>query len=94
MANYMARVELHSANWNNYEVLHAAMQRRGFLRTIRANDGKVYQLPTGTYAAEKTTSSLQNALDAATAAAQETGLQAWILVADWNSASWRGLNQV
>jgi hypothetical protein len=45
MANYMARIELHSATWNDYEVLHASMQRRGFLRIIKSSNGKSYQLP-------------------------------------------------
>jgi Endoribonuclease GhoS len=91
MANYIARVELHSASWNDYERLHATMYQRGFLRTIKASDGKWYQLPTGTYVVEGSNSSLQNALSAATAAAQETGRQSWVLVADWNAATWLGL---
>jgi hypothetical protein len=91
MANYIARVELHSATWNDYEQLHVTMQRRGYLRTIKAGDGKWYQLPTGTYVVAATNSSLQNALNAATEAANETGRQSSVLVADWNSASWVGL---
>lgn len=91
MANFIARVELHSASWNDYEVLHASMQRRGYSRTIRADDGRFYQLPTGTYVVEKSNSTLQNALTVATEAARETGRQAWVLVADWNSASWSNL---
>ena len=91
MANYIARVELHSATWNDYELLHASMQRRGYLRTIKASDGKWYQLPTGTYVVEGTTSTLQNALNAATEAARETGKQSWVLVADWNNGTWLGL---
>ncbi len=88
MANYIARVELHSATWNDYELLHASMQRRGYLRTIKASDGKWYQLPTGTYVVEGSNSSLQNALNVATEAARETQRQFWVLVADWNSAMW------
>jgi hypothetical protein len=91
MANYIARVELHSATWNDYEQLHTTMKRRGYSRTIKASDGKWYQLPTGTYVVEGTNSSLQNALNAATEAANETGRQSWVLVADWNAATWVGL---
>jgi hypothetical protein len=94
MANYIARIELHSANWDDYGHLHLSMQRRGFLRTIRANDGNVYQLPTGTYVVEGSNSSLQNALNVAVEASRETGRQAWVLVADWNSASWSNLQLV
>ena len=91
MANYIARVELHSATWNDYELLHATMKQRGYSRTIQSSDGKLYQLPTGTYVVAGTSSTLQNALNAATEAAKETGRQSWVLVADWNSATWVGL---
>jgi hypothetical protein len=91
MANYIARVELHSATWNDYEQLHATMQQRGYSRTIQSSDGKWYQLPTGTYVVAGTDSSLQNALNAATEAAKATGRQSWVLVADWGAASWAGL---
>ena len=91
MPNFIARVELHSATWDHYEILHASMQRRGYARTIQASDGKVYQLPTGTYVVMATNSSLQSALKAATEAANETGRQSWVLVADWGTASWVGL---
>jgi hypothetical protein len=91
MANYMARVELHSATWNDYEVLHVNMQRRGYYRIIQGSDGKWYQLPTGTYMVSQTNSTLQNALNLATAAATETGKPHWVVVADWTAASWLGL---
>lgn len=94
MANYIARVELHSANWDDYEVLHASMQRRGYSRTIRGNDGKRYHLPTGTYVVEGSTSTLQNALNLATEAARETGRKSWVLVSDWINATWLGLPQI
>jgi hypothetical protein len=91
MANYMARVELHSATWNDYELLHASMQRRGFVRIIKSSNGKSYQLPTGTYVVSNSNSSLQNALNTATEAANETRRQSWVIVADWTVASWIGL---
>ena len=31
MANFTVRVELHKATWDDYDVLHAAMERKGFL---------------------------------------------------------------
>ena len=83
--NYIVRVELHSGTWNDYEVLHASMQQRGYLRTIKGNDGMTYQLPTGTYVVEGSNSSLQNALTVATQAAAETGRQSWVMVADWSA---------
>lgn len=91
MANYIARVELHSAAWNDYEILHVSMQRRGYHRVIQGSDGQWYQLPTGTYVVRNTDSTLQNALHAATAAANETGKASAVVVADWGAASWSGL---
>jgi hypothetical protein len=86
MANYLARVELHNAKYEDNETLHEAMRQRGFVRTIVANDEKKYQLPTGTYVAENTTAILQQAFSAAQAAATATGKAFWVIVVDWTSA--------
>ncbi len=86
MANYVARIELHNATYDDYETLHAAAARRGLFRTIVANDGKKYQLPTGTYIAENTAVTLEQAYSAAEAAATETRKRFWVVVADWASA--------
>jgi protein-disulfide isomerase-like protein with CxxC motif len=86
MANYLARVELHNAKYEDYETLHEAMRKRGFGRIIVANDGKKYQLPTGTYVVEKTNATLEQAYSAAQAAATETGKSFWVIVVDWTAA--------
>lgn len=86
MANYVARIELHNATYDDYETLHAAAARRGLLRTIAASDGKRYQLPTGTYVAANTAVTLEQAYAAAEAAATETGKRFWVVVADWGTA--------
>jgi hypothetical protein len=86
MANYLARVELHKANYDDYETLHEAMKGRGFSRTIVANDRKKYRLPTGTYVVEGTNSTLEQAYNVATTAATDTGKSFWLIVADWSSA--------
>jgi hypothetical protein len=86
MANYVARIELHNATYDDYVRLHGAAARRGLLRTIVASDGKKYQLPTGTYIAENTSVSLEQAYAAAEAAATETRKRFWVVVADWASA--------
>ena len=49
MTNYMARIELREAGPEDYERLDAAMQRRGYLRTMPGEDGARYQVPAGTY---------------------------------------------
>lgn len=86
MANYVARIELHNASYDDYETLHSAASRRGFSRTIASDNGGTYRLPTGTYVASGTNATLQQAYDAACAAARETRKAFWVVVADWASA--------
>jgi hypothetical protein len=91
MANFIARVELHSASYTDYENLHVYMQQYGYARTVRGDDGKTYQLPTGTYVSASAMSSVAAALQGAVAAANATGKTSSVIVADWNSARWQGL---
>ena len=86
----LARVELHSASYADYESLHIYMQQRGYARTIKGSDKKMYQLPTATYVGGF--SSLALALQSAVAAANAAGKPSAIIVADWNSARWQGLS--
>ncbi len=92
MANFIARVELHTATYEDYERLHASMQARGYSRTIAGDNGTVYKLPTGTYVARNTNVAIEVARNAAVAAAQETGKSSAVIVADWTQASWQGLS--
>lgn len=91
MPNYIARVELHSASYADYENLHVYMQHAGYERTIKGDDGKTYQLPTGTYVNNGRFPSLVVAQQAAVSAANATGKNSSVIVADWNSARWQGL---
>lgn len=91
MANFIARVELHSAGYTDYENLHAYMQQRGFARSIRGDDGKSYLLPTGTYISAPSHSSGDIALQAAVAAANATGKTSSVIIAEWTSAKWQGM---
>ena len=92
MANYIARVELHAASYQDYEELHDKMSQQGFSRLIRGSDGKDYHLPTGTYVIRNATISCSDALNRAGNAAQQTGKKSSTIVADWDSATWRGLS--
>jgi len=85
MATYLARVELHKAGYDDYETLHQTMAKRGYSRVIVSNDGKKYRLPTGTYVASSNWT-LEQAYQAAVAAASETGKSYWVIVVDWQSA--------
>jgi hypothetical protein len=91
MASYLGRVELHYASDDDYQTLHAAMAQRGYSRMIVGGNGSTYYLPTGTYDIASTTISLQQALDAANAAAKTTGKNYSIIVAERSGAQWIGL---
>jgi hypothetical protein len=93
MSSFISRVELHSATYQDYETLHAAMKRQGFSRTIVSNDGSTYYLPTGTYDVASTTSSLAQALTAAETAAKETNKKYSIVVAERIAATWAALSK-
>lgn len=93
MAAFTTRVELHRADDDDYEVLHAAMERRGFSRQITSDGGKTYHLPTAeyNYSGSKTRDQV---LDLARAAASETNRKRAVLVTESNGRSWSGLEQV
>jgi hypothetical protein len=93
MANYIARVELHSATWDDYDRLHTGMQSRGYSRTITSDGGVCSQLPTGTYVATNSNVDLGVALNAAIEAANETGRKSAVVVTDWTAARWNGLQK-
>lgn len=49
MASFTVRIALYQATWDDYNVLHAAMEQRGFSRQIKADDGRTYCLPWAEY---------------------------------------------
>jgi hypothetical protein len=67
------------------------MEARGFSRTIRSNDGTIYQLPTAEYTIA-TTQSGEQVRSLADAAANTTGCKHGILVVDYDTAWWTGLS--
>ncbi len=49
MSDYTVRVELHDADDGDYENLHHAMEKAGFIRWIEGGGEKKYRLPTAEY---------------------------------------------
>jgi hypothetical protein len=90
MQSYIVRVELHGADYQDYEQLHVAMAQRGLSRIILGSDGQKYQLPTAEYVIS-TVSSLSQVRDAARAAAATTGRSCWVLVSEYSNCGWFGL---
>jgi hypothetical protein len=93
MSQYLVRVELHNANYDDYESLHAAMERAGFSRTIRGDDGKSYQLPTAEYHTAGNYSAT-GVRDAAAKAAASVGKRYAVVAAEASSIAWVGLSEV
>lgn len=92
MAKFTTRVELHNANYENYETLHSAMESEGFTRQI--SDGKkTYRLPTAEYNRE-TSLKRSAVLASAETAANTTGRRYSILVTESNGRKWTGLEEI
>ena len=92
MANFTVRIELHSAQWNDYELLHAAMEQKGFSRQITSDDGRTYSMPWAEYNGSGNLTSAQ-VRDIAKAAADTTRKQNSVFVTEALTRAWVGLSQ-
>ena len=93
MAKFTIRVELHGANSEDYENLHSQMEKQGFSRTITADNGTEYYLPTAEYNIEVLLTQ-QEVLDLAKIAANRTKKSFAALVTESNGRVWYGLDKV
>jgi hypothetical protein len=93
MAQFTVRVELHQANWDDYEKLHAEMAKQGFSRMVKSGDGKTYQLPLAEYSGFGNLSNSQVRYIARTAA-DTTGKRNAVLVTESAGRAWVGLEEV
>jgi hypothetical protein len=90
--NYLTRVELHDAEEEeDHELLHTAMEQRGFLRQIQGDDGVPYELPNATYVMQNTDITLTAAQDLAIAAAVETEFEYSLIVVEFDNTLWTNL---
>jgi hypothetical protein len=93
MANFTVRVELHKAEWADYDQLHAAMEQKGFSRQITSDEGRAYQMPWAEYNGTGNLTSAQ-VRDIAREAADSIGKQNAVFVTEAVSRAWIGLNQL
>lgn len=49
MAEFTVRVELHGAEWDDYDALRVEMEAKGFATTVSDSGGAAYELPAGEY---------------------------------------------
>jgi hypothetical protein len=92
LPTFTTRVELHKADEDDYQLLHEAMENRGFSRYITGDNGVVYHLPTAeyNYSGNRTRGQV---LDLAEAAASETHKTFAVLVTQSNGRTWHGLQK-
>ena len=81
MKTFLTRVELHGADLTDYELLHAEMANKKFVRTILSDDSKKYALPTAMYRSFGELS-VTEVRELAQKAANTTRRSCWILVAE------------
>lgn len=93
MPSYTTRVELHKATSEDYTNLHAAMEERGFARTITSDQGVTYHLPWGEYNFSGAATRAE-VMRAAKEAAGTTGRECEVLVTQSAGRSWSGLDEV
>jgi hypothetical protein len=90
MTRYTTRVELHAAGNDDYETLHSAMEKQGFSRFVKNEDGKSYHLPTAEYNFDGS-ATRSEVLEKAKTAAEKTRRKFEILVTESNGRSWHNL---
>lgn len=90
MADFTVRVELHGAEWEDYDALRVEMEAEGFSAVVQGSGGMAYELPAGEYvlSGEFTRSQV---LVRAGRAADRSGYSYAILVTESVGRAWRGL---
>jgi hypothetical protein len=91
MADFTVRVELHGAEWEDYDVLRVEMETEGFAAAVRGSGGTAYELPAGEYvfSADLTR---QQVLMRAQRAAERSGYNCAVLVTESAGRAWCGLD--
>ena len=93
MARFITRVELHQADYDDYETLHSAMLAEGFEQTITSGGDVTYHLPTAEYYRE-TAVTRHEVLASARRAAAKTQRKFAVVVTQSNGITWSGLDKV
>ncbi|GAA5100874.1 hypothetical protein GCM10023210_39820 [Chryseobacterium ginsengisoli] len=96
MAKFIIRVELHNANYQDYETLHDSMYKEGFSKTIQDELTKEwFNLPTAEYYYENALIDDYNIIiDKVKIAANKTNKIFGIVVTKAIVVRWEGLDKV
>jgi hypothetical protein len=90
MAEFTVRVELHGAEWEDYDALRVEMETEGFAATISGSGG-AYELPAGEYACSGELTR-QQVLALARRAADRTAFGYAVVVTECAGRTWSGLD--
>jgi len=91
MPRFTTRVELQGATREDYSRLQSAMERRGFSRTIKSDEGIVYVLPDAEYDREDDTLTADLVLNDAIGATRTVTEQFSVLVTEAVRRMWSRL---
>ncbi|PSL44233.1 hypothetical protein CLV51_10699 [Chitinophaga niastensis] len=93
MSIFIVRVVLHNANETDYNILHSAIEDKGFSRTVLSDDNIEYHLPEAEYY-KKGNYIKEQIRDSAVLAAKTTGKKYAVLVTQSDGICWIGLKEV
>jgi hypothetical protein len=93
MADFTVRVELHGAEWEDYDALRVEMEEEGFSPTVQGSGGMGYELPAGEYAVSGEWTR-QQVLARARRGADRSGCSYAVLVTESVGHAWWGLEPV
>jgi len=82
MPRYFARVELHDADSDDYDLLRKAMKEEGFSHCIKLKSGETKKLPTGYFVATLTEESVSEVAKGVKVRADDTGCRNEIVVSE------------
>lgn len=91
MAEFSVRVELHGAEWEDYDALRVEMEAEGFAATVTGSGGAGYELPAGEYACSGEFTR-QQVLARAQRVADRTAFSYAVLVTESAGRIWSGLD--
>ncbi|WP_294263597.1 hypothetical protein [uncultured Chryseobacterium sp.] len=100
MARFITRIELHKADSDDYEILHQAMEREDFNKTIKSDDNTEYHLPDGEYFYNKAIpfnpdkKDYEIVLEKAKMAASKTKKSFSIITSRTDALKWHNLKKV
>ncbi|MDC9591699.1 DUF2622 domain-containing protein [Xenorhabdus sp. XENO-10] len=93
MAQFTVRIELHKADSDDYDTLYEKMKAKGFTKTITADSGTRYYLPSAEYDYSSNAKNRSDVLDLAYGIAKSVKKDPSVLVTESKGRTWKGLKK-